>query len=251
MPLSTVQDRSTPRRSPPATGSRCSLVNQVPGGAELSTLADSSRRSATAALSLAVARRAVAGAAARHRHRDDRGGHGGRGRGSRPLPVPPTCAAAVIVYSAPASDIVRTVATAATRSWWWGDRPTSRADRELPGGARAGPAGQAPGAGGREGGGRRLRARDPGRLRRRARAACRGVQPDAAPAGPARVGAQEVHRHRVARAADADLLVGRVRRAARGRGPGSRDPRAFPRAGSRSGGAAAQAVGGFARPVAP
>ena len=106
--------------------------------------------------------------------------------------------------------------------------------------ARAlGPARQAARAGCRAGRGRRLLGPHPDRLGRRAGAAGGGVQPDAAPAGPARVGAQEVHRHRVARAAHPDLLARRLRRAARGRGSRPGDPTAIPGAGSRSGGATA------------
>ena len=55
---------------------------------------------------------------------------------------------------------------------------------------------------------------DPGRLRGRARAAGAGLQRDAAQARAARHGAQGVHRQRLARAAHADLLAGRLRRAA-------------------------------------
>src|ERR1700733_5482471 len=58
-PLSTVQDRVNAAAL--ATGDRVTLllVNEVPGGFQLSALADSSRRSATAALSFAVARQSV------------------------------------------------------------------------------------------------------------------------------------------------------------------------------------------------
>ena len=71
-----------------ATGDRVTLllVNQVPRGAELSELADSSRRSATAALSFDVAKRAVSASrmvtgTERHRRWDRR-------RGGRPGRVP-------------------------------------------------------------------------------------------------------------------------------------------------------------------
>ena len=111
VPLSTVQDRVNAAAL--ATGDRVTLllVNQVPGGAELSTLADSSRRSATAALSLAVARRAVA--ERRLVTGTEMTGAGTVAEVADPvLYRPPTTrAAAVIVYSAPASDVVRTVAT--------------------------------------------------------------------------------------------------------------------------------------------
>ncbi len=93
-----------------ATGDRVTLllVNQVPGGFQLSPLADSSRRSATAALSFAVARQAAASARMRTGTEHTRAGTVAEAadpvlRHGRP--------AAVIVYSAPASDIVRTVAT--------------------------------------------------------------------------------------------------------------------------------------------
>ncbi len=111
VPLSTVQDRVNAAAL--ATGDRVTLllVNQVPGGFELSTLADSSRRSATAALSFAVARRAVA--ARRLLTGTELTGAGTVAEAADPVvyPSPPTRVAAVIVYSAPASAIVRTVAT--------------------------------------------------------------------------------------------------------------------------------------------
>ena len=111
VPLSTVQDRVNAAAL--ATGDRVTLllVNQVPGGFELSTLADSSRRSATAALSFGVARRAVA--ARRLLTGTELTGAGTVAEAADPVvyPSPPTRVAAVIVYSAPASDIVRTVAT--------------------------------------------------------------------------------------------------------------------------------------------
>src|SRR5436190_2160752 len=85
-------------------------------------------------------------------------------------------------------------------------------------GARVVAPDQAPRAGGREGGGRRLLAVDPAGFRRRARPAGQGVQRHAEPARAARHGPQAVHRHGVARAAHTDLLAGRLRRAAPGRG---------------------------------
>ncbi len=111
VPLSTVQERVNAAAL--ATGDRVTLllVNRVPGGSELSTLADSSRRSATAALSLAVARQAAA--ARRLVTGTETTGAGTVAMAADPVlyPSPPARVAAVIVYSAPASDIVRTVAT--------------------------------------------------------------------------------------------------------------------------------------------
>lgn len=108
LPLSSVQNRVNAAAL--ATGDRVTLllVNRVPGGAELSELADSSRRSATAALSFAVARQAVASGRMTTGTERTRSGTVAiaadpvRFRG-RP--------AAVIVYSAPASGVVRAVAT--------------------------------------------------------------------------------------------------------------------------------------------
>ena len=108
VPLSTVQDRVNAAAL--ATGDRVTLllVNEVPGGFQLSAVADSSRRSATAALSFAVARQAVAS------------GHMATGTEQTPAGTVAEAAypvayrgrvAAVIVYSSPVSDIVRTVAT--------------------------------------------------------------------------------------------------------------------------------------------
>ena len=65
-----------------------------------------------------------------------------------------------------------------------------------------------------------------------------------------RRGAQGVHRHRLARAAHADLLARRLRGAAPGRGARRGDPARVPRDDERAGGAAAEAVGRPARPVA-
>ncbi|HYB31771.1 MAG TPA: HAMP domain-containing sensor histidine kinase [Solirubrobacteraceae bacterium] len=107
-PLSTVQNRVNAAAL--ATGDRVTLllVNEVPSGFQLSAVADSSRRSATAALSFAVARQAVASA------------HMATGTEQTPAGVVAEAAypvtyrgrvAAVIVYSSPVSDIVRTVAT--------------------------------------------------------------------------------------------------------------------------------------------
>jgi signal transduction histidine kinase len=107
-PLASVQDRVNAAAL--ATGDRVTLllVNRVPGGSQLSALADSSRRSATAALSFAVARTAVTG------------GRMATGTEQTPAGTVAEAAdpvlrhgrpAAVIVYSAPASAIARTVAT--------------------------------------------------------------------------------------------------------------------------------------------
>ena len=85
----------------------------------------------------------------------------------------------------------------------------------------------------------------------RARPADAHVQPDAGAAAAGGRGAQGVHRHRLARAAHADLLAGRLRRAAPGRGPRRGDPARVPRDDGRAGGAPAEAVRGPARPVPP
>ena len=93
-----------------ATGDRVTLllVNHVPSGAVLSELADSSRRSATAALSFGVAKRAIASGKMVT-------GTEGTPSGTVAEAAYPVSfrgrVAAVVVYSAPASDIVRTVAT--------------------------------------------------------------------------------------------------------------------------------------------
>jgi signal transduction histidine kinase len=93
-----------------ATGDRVTLllVNHVPSGAVLSGLADSSRRSATAALSFDVAKRAVA--ASRMVTGTEETGSGTVAEAAYPVPFHGQVAA-VIVYSSPASDIVRAVAT--------------------------------------------------------------------------------------------------------------------------------------------
>ncbi|HTP19761.1 MAG TPA: HAMP domain-containing sensor histidine kinase [Solirubrobacteraceae bacterium] len=93
-----------------ATGDRVTLllVNHVPSGAVLSELADSSRRSATAALSFGVAKRAVA--ARRMLTGTEETGAGTVAEAGYPVEFHGEVAA-VIVYSSPASDIVRTVAT--------------------------------------------------------------------------------------------------------------------------------------------
>jgi signal transduction histidine kinase len=107
-PLPAVQNRVNAAAL--ATGDRVTLllVNQVAGGQELSALADSSRRSATAALSFAVARQAVASGRMVTGTEHTPAGTVAMAAypvllGGRP--------AAVIVYSAPASAITRTVAT--------------------------------------------------------------------------------------------------------------------------------------------
>jgi two-component system, OmpR family, sensor kinase len=90
-----------------ATGDRVTLllVNHVPSGV---VLADSSRRSATAALSFAVAKRAVA--ASRMVTGTEQTGAGTVAEAAYPVEFDGRVAA-VIVYSSPASDIVRAVAT--------------------------------------------------------------------------------------------------------------------------------------------
>jgi two-component system, OmpR family, sensor kinase len=93
-----------------ATGDRVTLllVNHVPSGAVLPDLADSSRRSATAALSFDVANRAVASARMVTGTEETRAGT--VAEAADPISFHGRVAA-VIVYSAPASTIVRTVAT--------------------------------------------------------------------------------------------------------------------------------------------
>jgi signal transduction histidine kinase len=107
-PLLSVQNRVNAAAL--ATGDRVTLllVNQVPGGSELSELADSSRRSATAALSFEVARQAAA--SGRIVTGTERTRAGTVGEAADPV-VFRGRPAAVIVYSAPASDLARTVAT--------------------------------------------------------------------------------------------------------------------------------------------
>jgi len=107
-PLATVQDRVNAAAL--ATGVRVTLllVNQVSGATELSTLADSSRRSTTAALSFAVARQAVASGRTSTGTEQTRAGT--VAEAAYPV-LYHGRVAAVIVYSAPASDIARVVAT--------------------------------------------------------------------------------------------------------------------------------------------
>ena len=94
------------------------------------------------------------------------------------------------------------------------DRAGGGDRRRLPRGAGA--LGAAPPARGgrREGRSRRFLDADPGRLRGRGRPARDDARGDARPPRPARRRAQGVHRERLARAANADLLAGRIRRAA-------------------------------------
>src|ERR1700733_4361650 len=108
LPLSAVQDRVNAAAL--STGVRVTLllVNHVPSGSELSTLADSSRRSATAALSFAVARRALT---SRHTATGTEMTDAGTVAEAADPVLYRGRVAAVIVYSAPASDIVRTVTT--------------------------------------------------------------------------------------------------------------------------------------------
>jgi len=107
-PLSVVQTHVNAAAL--ATGDRVTLllVNHVPSGAVLSELADSSRRSATAALSFDVAKRAVR--ASRMVTGTEETGSGTVAEAAYPVTFHGQVAA-VIVYSSPASDIVRTVAT--------------------------------------------------------------------------------------------------------------------------------------------
>ena len=107
-PLPRVQDHVNAAAL--ATGDRVTLllVNHVPSGSELSAIADSSRRSATAALTFAVARRAAA--TGRMVTGTERTRAGTVAEAADPV-VQHGRPAAVIVYSAPASAIVRTVAS--------------------------------------------------------------------------------------------------------------------------------------------
>ena len=107
-PLPRVQDHVNAAAL--ATGDRVTLllVNHVPTGSELSAIADSSRRSATAALTFAVARRAAA--TGRMVTGTERTRAGTVAEAADPV-VQHGRPAAVIVYSAPASAIVRTVAS--------------------------------------------------------------------------------------------------------------------------------------------
>ena len=107
-PLPRVQDHVNAAAL--ATGDRVTLllVNRVPGGPELSAIADSSRRSATAALTFGVAREAAA--SARMVTGTERTRAGTVAEAADPV-VQHGRSAAVIVYSAPASAIARTVST--------------------------------------------------------------------------------------------------------------------------------------------
>ena len=107
-PLPRVQDHVNAAAL--ATGDRVTLllVNRVPSGSELSAIADSSRRSATAALTFAVARRAAA--TGRMVTGTERTRAGTVAEAADPV-VQHGRPAAVIVYSSPASAIVRTVAS--------------------------------------------------------------------------------------------------------------------------------------------
>jgi two-component system OmpR family sensor kinase len=114
-PLATVEGRVNAAAL--ATGVRVTLllVNHVSGAPELSTLADSSRRSATAPMSFTVARQAVATGRMSTGTEQTRAGTVAQAAypvdlGSR-SPSRPAGVAAVIVYSAPASGIARLVAT--------------------------------------------------------------------------------------------------------------------------------------------
>ena len=76
-----------------------------------------------------------------------------------------------------------------------------------------------------------------------------GLQRDAAQARAARHGAPRVHRQRLARAAHADLLAGRLRRAAGGRRPRRGHARGVPGHHARAGAASSEAHHGPARPL--
>jgi signal transduction histidine kinase len=108
LPLSIVQNRVNAAAL--ATGDRVTvlLVNRVSSGSELSELADSSRRSATAALSFTVARQAVS--SGRMTTGTERTSSGTVAIAADPVSFRGR-PAAVIVYSAPASGVVRAVAT--------------------------------------------------------------------------------------------------------------------------------------------
>jgi signal transduction histidine kinase len=107
-PLPRVQDHVNAAAL--ATGDRVTLllVNHVPSGSELSAIADSSRRSATAALTFAVARQAAV--TGRMVTGTERTRAGTVAEAADPV-VQHGRPAAVIVYSSPASAIVRTVAS--------------------------------------------------------------------------------------------------------------------------------------------
>ena len=107
-PLPRVQDHVNAAAL--ATGDRVTLllVNRVPSGSELSAIADSSRRSATAALTFAVARRAAA--TGRMVTGTERTRAGTVAEAADPV-AQHGRPAAVIVYSVPASAIVRTVSS--------------------------------------------------------------------------------------------------------------------------------------------
>jgi signal transduction histidine kinase len=108
VPLSSVQNRVNAAAL--ATGDRVTLllVNRVSGGSELSELADSSRRSATAALSFAVARQSVS--SGRMSTGTERIRSGTVAEAADPV-IFRGRPGAVIVYSAPASGVVRAVTT--------------------------------------------------------------------------------------------------------------------------------------------
>jgi two-component system, OmpR family, sensor kinase len=107
-PLPVVQTRVNAAAL--ATGDRVTLllVNHVPPGAVLSGMADSSRRSATAVLSFGVAKRAVA--SARPLTGTEETPAGTVAEAAYPVAFHGQVEA-VIVYSSPASGVVRTVST--------------------------------------------------------------------------------------------------------------------------------------------
>ena len=130
------------------------------------------------------------------------------------------------------------------------DRARHRHLGRLPGRAGAGGAREAARARGAQGRRGRLLTADQGRLRRRARPARADVQRHAGPARAPGSRAQAVHRVRVARAAHADLLPGRVPGAAGRRGPRRGDAARVPGADPRPGRPDAQPGGRAARPLA-
>ena len=225
------------------TGDRVTLlsVNQAQGRPQLARVADSGNAAASGAVRLAVAGRAVltravaTGTDVHPGGPDGRGGLPGAlrqagGGGDRLLGA--GLRRAAHGQHGPPRDRRRRRAGAARG-----------ARRRLPGGAGARAAGQASGAGRQAGRRREVHDADPGRLGRRARPAGGGVQRHAATAAPAGARPQEVHRHRLARAAHAGVLPRRVRRAARGRRARPRDAPALSGPGARAGPAPGQVVG--------
>ena len=179
------------------SGNRVTLlsVNVVQGSNQFSRLADSGMGSAPA-LGFGTANRAVT--QRRLVTGVEGSGPGAVAVAARPVSYFHGAVGWVIVYSAPLADVVRTVSTVRHEILVAGAIALLLA---LIAGylvARAGPAGQAAGAGGQAGRRRRLQPPHPGRLHRRAGPTRGRLQRDAAAAPATRAGAQEVHRHRVA-----------------------------------------------------